>query len=73
MPIEGEHEREGIVLARVGNGLPDDLLMAQMDAVEKTDGQTDLAAGRFQLIGGVNDIHGKIVAALRKTATAIMF
>jgi hypothetical protein len=32
------------VLARVGDGLPDDLLVAEMHAVENADGQADLAA-----------------------------
>jgi hypothetical protein len=57
MPIEGEDEREAIVLSRVGNGLPDDLLMAQVHAVEKADGQAYFAAGGLQLSCGVNDIH----------------
>ena len=47
MPVEGQHQREGIVLARIGDGLPDDLLVAQMHAVEETDGQADLAAAGF--------------------------
>ncbi len=57
MPIEGQHECEGVVLVRVGNGLPDDLLVPQMDAVKKTNGQADFAAGRLQLIRGVNNVH----------------
>src|SRR5579862_6112045 len=50
MPIEGKHEREGVVLARVGNSLPDDLLVSQMDAVKETNGQTHFAAGGLQFI-----------------------
>ena len=46
MAIEGDDERERLVLARVGDGLPDDLLMAEMHAVEETDGQADFAACR---------------------------
>ena len=44
MPVERDDEREGVVLARVGDGLPDDLLVAEMHAVENADGQADLAA-----------------------------
>jgi hypothetical protein len=32
------------MLTRVSNGLPDDLLMSEMDAVEKSDRQANLAA-----------------------------
>ena len=35
MAVEGDHERDRIVLARIGDGLPDDLLVAEMHAVEK--------------------------------------
>jgi hypothetical protein len=45
------------MLARVGDGLPDDLLVAEMHAVEKTNGEADLAAARFQFIRGVDDFH----------------
>ena len=41
MPVERNHQRNGVVLARVGDGLADDLLMAEMDAVKKADGQAD--------------------------------
>ena len=36
------------MLARVGDGLPDDLLVAEMHAVEKADGQADLAVARLE-------------------------
>ena len=58
MPVEREHQRDGLVLARIGEGLPDDLLVAEMHAVEEADGQADLAAARLQFIGGVDDLHG---------------
>ena len=35
MPVKRQHQRDGVVLARVGDGLPDDLLVAEMHAVEK--------------------------------------
>jgi hypothetical protein len=35
--------------------------MAEMDAVKKADGQTDLAPGWLQLVCGVDDFHrGKL-------------
>ena len=47
MPVKRQHQRDGVVLARVGDGLPDDLLMAEMHAVKHADGQADLAAARL--------------------------
>ena len=46
-----------MMAARVGDGLPDDLLMAEMHAVEHADGQADLAAGLGQFAGGGCDFH----------------
>ncbi len=40
------------MLPRIGDGLPDDLLMAEMHAVKHADGQADLAAAVAQLVGG---------------------
>jgi len=37
MSIERYSERHGIVLARIPDGLPDDLLMTQVHTIEKTD------------------------------------
>jgi hypothetical protein len=67
MPVEGEHQRNGLMLAGVGDGLPDDLLMAEMHAVKKTDGQADLAVAGFQLGGVMNQFHlsGKAFCVLR--------
>ncbi len=44
MAVKGDDERDRIVLPRVGDGLPDDLLVAEMHAVKHADGQADLAA-----------------------------
>jgi hypothetical protein len=49
--------RNGVVLARIGNCLPDDLLVAEMHAVKKTDGEADLFAFGFQFVRGVDDFH----------------
>ena len=54
MPVKRDHQREGVVLARVGDGLPDDLLVAEMHAVENADGQADLAAA-VPVLGGLDD------------------
>ena len=57
MPVERDHQRDGVVLARVGDGLADDLLMAEVDAVKKADGQADFAAAGLQFICGMDDFH----------------
>ena len=44
MPVKRHRQRNGVVLARIGDGLADDLLMAEMHAVKEADGQADLAA-----------------------------
>jgi len=45
MPVKSQHQRDGVVLPGVGDSLPDDLLMAKVDAVKNTDGQADFAPG----------------------------
>ena len=57
MPVKGEHQRDGVVLARIGDGLPDDLLVAEMHAVKNADGQADLAAAGVEFVRGVDDFH----------------
>ena len=57
MFVEGDDHRDGIVLARVGDGLPDDLLVAKMHAVEHADGQADLPTGGSKLSCGSEDFH----------------
>ena len=44
VPVERDHQRQGVMLPRVGDGLADDLLVTEMDAVKKADGQADLFA-----------------------------
>src|SRR6185503_5812212 len=53
MLVERENERERVVLSAVGDGLADDLLMAEMHAVEEADGEADLFTAGLQLGGGV--------------------
>ena len=44
MFVKRDDERESVVLAGVGDGLPDDLLMPEMHAVKDADGEADFAA-----------------------------
>jgi len=46
-------ERRGLELVRIGDGLPEDLLMAQMDAIKEADGAADAAVGRLHFAGVV--------------------
>src|SRR6185295_3609561 len=39
VPVEGQHQRKRVMLARIGNRLADDLLMAQMHSIEEADGE----------------------------------
>ena len=49
--IKSNHERDSIVLTRVANGLANDLLMPEMHAVKKANGQTHFAGGSLKLGG----------------------
>ena len=40
-PLTGDDDREGLVLRGIGNGLADDLLMAQMNAVKNPNAYAD--------------------------------
>jgi hypothetical protein len=46
--VEGDDQCDSVLLACIGNGLPYDLLMAEMHAVEHTNGETDLLAVRLE-------------------------
>ena len=58
MTIECNDQRERVVLLRVSDGLANDLLMAEMNAVEHTDGESDFAVGGLKLGGGVDSPQG---------------
>jgi len=45
------------MLACIGDGLPDDLLVAEMHAIKHADGESDLAAAIAQFVSGVDDFH----------------
>ena len=57
MPVERDDKTDRFLLPGVGDGLPDDLLVPEMNAVEEADRQADLAAPGIQFRRGVNDIH----------------
>src|SRR5208282_6937039 len=57
VPVKRNYQRNGIVLVRIGDGLADDLLMAEMDAVENADGQAALAVAGLQFVCGMDDFH----------------
>ncbi len=59
MLVKSEDERNRIMLPRVGDGLPDDLLVAEMNAVEHADGQANLAPAGGKFICGVDEFHSR--------------
>ena len=59
MTIERENQRRGFVLAGVSNGLPDDLLMSEVHAVEETDREADFPAGGGKFFGGADGVQGR--------------
>src|SRR5260221_12925390 len=57
MTVKRQDNGNRVVLTCIGNGLPDDLLMAEMHTVEKTDRKADFFAFGFQFACGVDDFH----------------
>ena len=57
MAVESDRERHRVVLPRVGDRLPDDLLMPEMHAVKYADGQADLAVTIAQFICRADNFH----------------
>src|SRR5207237_10790915 len=55
--IESEDHRHGLMLASISDGLFDDLLVAEVDAVEKADRQTNAPIGGLQFGSGMGDFH----------------
>jgi len=55
--VEGDDDRQRVMLAGVVDGLPDDLLMAEVDAVKHANGQADLAAAIAEFRSGANFFH----------------
>jgi hypothetical protein len=52
VPVEGDDDGAAVVLSGVGYGLADDLLVAEMDAIEHTDGEGNAARfrGKFSWV-----------------------
>ena len=57
MAVERDHQGDIAARPCVGDGLPDDLPMAEVHAVEEPDREADLAVGCFQLGGGAEYLH----------------
>lgn len=55
--IEGDDKGKATMLAGVGDGLPDDLLVTEMDAVEHADGEADFAIAVGEAGGAVANLH----------------
>lgn len=58
MAVESDDNGDALVLASIGEGLPDDLLMTKMHAIEDADGRADFAASGAEFGGGGEDVHG---------------
>lgn len=57
MPIKRDGRGYRAVLMRIGDGLANDLLMAEVDAVEDADGDADFSRGGGQVSGVMNQAH----------------
>jgi len=57
MPVKRHDQGQGIVLARVGDGLPDDLLVPEVQTVEHPDRQANLLVAVAQFFGGAAEFH----------------
>jgi hypothetical protein len=55
--VEGDDDGDALTLFGVGDGLSDDLLMAEMNAIEGADCRADLAVGGGQIAGGTEEFH----------------
>jgi len=73
MLIECDDNRYSFMLTRVGDGLTDDLLMAEMHAVEHANGKADFATAANEISCAVNDVHNSSVAAARQSAVLFPF
>ena len=59
MSIKRDNQREAAVLMRVGDGLPDDLLVAEVHAVEHANREANLAVARGEFGGGADAFFGR--------------
>ena len=63
MPIECDGERQALVLFRIGQGLPNDLLMTEVNAIEHSDGQRDFLSAGLEIICAVERLHRRDYSA----------
>ena len=57
MAVEGDDGRNGLLARGVGDGLAEDVLVAEVNAVENADGRADRARAGLQGGGIGNDFH----------------
>ena len=57
VPVERQNQAQGVMLTGVGQGLTDDVLMAEVHAVEYADGQADLSAAGGEFGCGIDPLH----------------
>ena len=57
MAIKRHDHGERLVLLRIGDGLPDDLLVPKMHAVEHSDGHADVARAGREIAGCAQNLH----------------
>ena len=64
-------QRSSLELMRIGNGLSEDLLMAEMDAIEEADSAADTAVGGLNFAGVVEGSHsaGRNMRAISSSET----
>lgn len=55
--VKSDNQRKPVVLACICEGLTDDLLMTEMNAVEDADGQRDPASMAVQFGGLADELH----------------
>ena len=57
VPVECDNDRKRLVQFGVSHGLPNNLLVPEVHAVEKADGQANLLRSRFQFRWTVYNAH----------------
>ena len=57
MSVKGDNHGEGGVLAGQGEGLPDDLLVTEVNTIKDTNGEADARVNNTQPGWVMNDLH----------------
>ena len=60
MAVESEDEREGVMPLGICNGLANNLLMAEVHAIEEAHGEADLAVPGLELLRCADNVHAVI-------------